>query len=137
MRGCLKLSNDIDFGDFEGTLHPIGLRNSTVMPRNKPIQIYVYKKDVAYPFSFVGSSSYLISKNLGIPQKEAGLLLVAKIEEVLRSVENGETRDKLKRRVKRIQTAMKPKKPKKCVNCGQRFSPKRKRQQRCNKCISN
>jgi len=131
------MSNEINFDDFEGTLNPIGLRNSTVMPKNRRIRIYVYKKDVAYPFSFVGSSSYLISKNLGIPQKEAALLLVAKISEVLRSVEDAAIKDELKRRVKRIQTAMKPKKPKKCVNCGQSFYPKRKRQQRCNKCISN
>jgi predicted Zn-ribbon and HTH transcriptional regulator len=107
------------------------------MLKNRRIRIYVYKKDVAYPFSFVGSSSYLISKNLGIPPKEAGLLLIAKINDVLRSVADAAIKDVLKLRVKRIQTAMKPKKPKKCVNCGQSFSPKRKRQQRCNKCISN
>ena len=59
---------------------------------------------------------------------------MAKIKEVLRSVENEETRDKLNLRMKRIQTAMKPKKPIKCVNCGELFYSKRNRQQRCNKC---
>ena len=131
------MSNENNFDDFEGTLNPIGLRNSTLIRKNRPIQIYVYKKDVAYPFSFVGSSSYLISKNLGIPQKEAGLLLIAKINEVLRSVTDAAIKDKLQRKVKQIQTTIEPTKPKKCVNCGQSFSPKRKRQQRCNKCISN
>ena len=131
------MSNEYNFDDFEGTLNPIGLRNSTFIRKNRPIRMYVYKKEVAYPFSFVGSSSYLISKNLGIPQKEAGLLLIAKINEVLRSVEDAAIKDVLTLRVKRIQTAIEPTKPKKCVNCRQSFYPKRKRQQRCNKCISS
>ena len=105
------MSNELNFDDFEGTLNPIGLRNSTFKRKNRPIRMYVYKKDVTYPFSFVGSSRYSMSKNLGIPQKEAGLLLIAKINEVLRSVEDAAIKDVLELRVKRIQTAIESTKP--------------------------
>ena len=130
------MSNEIDFDAFEGTLTPIGLPNVSARQEDRPIKIYVYEKGVEYPFSFVGTSIHSISKTLGVSKKAAGLLLIAKINEILRSVEEEAIKQELTVRVKHLQTTMNPKKPKTCVQCGHIFYPKRKLQQRCNVCLS-
>jgi predicted Zn-ribbon and HTH transcriptional regulator len=130
------VSAEINFDDFEGTLNPRGFPESPVNLPPRRLRIYVYRKGVAYPFSFVGSSIHLLSKTLDISQKAASLLLIAKINEVLRSVEDTGIRNGLQQRVKRLQTNLDPIKPRKCVHCGHLFSSKRRLQQRCPRCLS-
>ena len=130
------MATDLNFDDFEGTLNPIGLRNMAGRQDHRPIKVYVYEKGVEYPFSFVGTSIYSISKTLEIPEKVAGLLLIAKISEVLRSVEDEAVKHELTLRIKRLQATLEPKKAQKCVQCGHSFYPKRKLQQRCSVCLT-
>jgi hypothetical protein len=130
------MATDINFDEFEGTLNPIGLRNMVGRQDHRPIKVYVYQKGVEYPFSFVGTGIYSISKTLGIPEKAAGLLLIAKISEVLGSVEDETVKHELTSRIKHLQATLAPKRVQRCIQCGHSFYPKRKLQQRCSVCLS-
>jgi len=131
----------IDPNDFEASLKPKfdrGIRRRFSNRRNTnpselPLRIHIYHKGMAYPECYVSSSVSGLMRKLKCSNEEATNLFIAKLEEILKTVENERLRERIEVKIKYL--GGKPKITKKCVQCGKKFSTAYMHRVNCNKCI--
>jgi hypothetical protein len=65
--------------------------------RQKILRIYIYRKGVEYPASFVGTSYIGLMRNLKISEEDAQKLFIAKVLELIDATEDNKKKAKLLR----------------------------------------
>lgn len=103
--------------------------------RGKGLRIWLFWKNVDYPFSFIGVGVNTITRSLGITKEEAEKLLIGKLEEVLPTLEDEQLKIAVKERINFLRHE--PIKWKtelrvcRLEGCGNKFYPKKRNQVFC------
>lgn len=96
------------------------------------IRIWLFWKNQEYPLNYIGGGRVTISRELGISQEEARLLLISKLEGLLPTVEDMTLKNAVEKRIKYYTTFREI--PFKCRKCKKEFVRTNKTQRYCPDC---
>ena len=136
------MTETINPDDFEALLTPkyensyaikrdVSQNQTNKFKRRQNFRIYIYKKGVAYPKSYVGSNVSSLMTNLKISKEQARKLIIMKLRELMK-FSNEEIKNKALKRIALIN--VRTHKPKNCIICGKEFKPRDSRHKKCRTC---
>lgn len=119
------MAQKINPDDYEVLLKP---KKSSWTHVNSTSCIFVYRKNVSYPESYVGSGIVALMRNLNISKAEARKLLVIFFKKAILMCNDEDLRMRLKQKLKEHGNILTPRN---CVVCGKSFQPKNWHQKTC------